>query len=200
MNKRDFLKGMLATSGVSILPAFASMSLDGAAAKTLNHGQISRVVYDSRFASARSFANNLESQGATAYTPDATMDMMHLWYGKLRDSLRQGEDQVAGLTTGTDFHLVEGIAREFGMSVVYSGIHAAEGEHGMQHELRLKRVSPSAFERLSLSADWPSDLAQALQYSSQITQRPETVRNSTHSISSVGRANESTTLVSWLVV
>lgn len=119
-NRREFIKSGLVMSGASLLPA-APLPL--AAAELLIPG-LECFVFDQRFAAATALAQHAAQQGITL--AEIAGDLMPLWYDHLDLRWQQEPMTLAGLTTEKALFVLETLAADRRMAVVYRSAHAAE--------------------------------------------------------------------------
>jgi hypothetical protein len=101
LTKRDFVKGAAA----AVVVAAASQ-----VRRPFDIG-----VYNERFPRARTFADELSTQGT--HVLPVSGDAGRLWYDTLRGLVAQGRRRIAGVTTHTDLLILETLARDTGLRV-----------------------------------------------------------------------------------
>jgi hypothetical protein len=112
-NRREFIASSLLVSGASLLPP---ISAQAAGSELLAH-DVDCFVYDLRFAEARALAEQASQRGiAPAPT---TGDLMTLWYDYLDLRWKRAPMTLAGLTTHKGLFVLETLAADHGMHVVW---------------------------------------------------------------------------------
>lgn len=116
-NRREFIKTGLALSGATLLPA-APLAL--AAAELLIPG-LECFVFDKRFEAATAMAQRAAQQGIQL--AEIAGDLMPLWYDHLDLRWQQEPMTLAGITTEKALFVLETLAADRGMAVVYRAAH-----------------------------------------------------------------------------
>ncbi len=122
VHRRGFIQSGLAIGGAALLPQAAR-----AAAPLQIHG----FVFDARFAEAGEIA------GAACLAPRwaTSGDMMPLWYERLDLQWKEKPLPLAGVTTADALFVMETLAADYRMRVVYRGLHSAPRDGVVRHEL-----------------------------------------------------------------
>lgn len=167
MNRREFLGAGVAT---------AALMLAGPVSAMEDRRRDALVVFDSRFAEARLFANVAAAEYGLR-TFDFAGDATALWHDHLVNALNQGTF-VIGLTAGGARFCVQLMAGP-GMRIAHHITHAAgasvpqhacwKGENGADQELRCASAWPEqaariAVRRVALATDLASSPAIMRQY------------------------------------
>ncbi len=152
-NRREFLQTAAALSAAP---------LAGRAAFAENHAAavLDAVIFDARHAEARGFGARAALLGAPL-RPIAG-DITDLWQQELLPHWRQAPAAIAGLTERPALFLLERLAWEHGLRVVFEAEHEP-----VAHGVAIHRVVRTADERLareleSAGSAWPGALADAL--------------------------------------
>ena len=95
------------------------------------HIAFDRAVFDERFAECRGFAAELH--GAGIFTSAIRGDVATLWYGDLREHLRENRLPVAGSTDRAALFCLEELARDVGMRVIFRADHMIDENGHTQH-------------------------------------------------------------------
>jgi hypothetical protein len=95
------------------------------------HITFDRVVFDERFAECRGFAAELH--GAGIFTSAIRGDVAKLWYGDLREHLRENRLPAAGSTDRAALFCLEELARDVGMRVIFRADHMIDENGHTQH-------------------------------------------------------------------
>ena len=156
MDRRTFIEAGLALPAVSLVPSLG-VATRALAAETL---VLERLVYDPRFDEAFAVARRAEQAGlATTAVAD---DLMALWYDELDLLWREAPRALAGVTLAEALFVLETLAMDRGMRVVFRAEHRAVEQGRIEHRF----AGPAALvERLAAlpdQADWPAELARAL--------------------------------------
>lgn len=131
-----------------------------ASAAAVENARIRAVLFDSRYASCREFAEALVREGALAF--DVQPDPAAVWLGPLRDHLAQHGGSVAGLAANSDFVLAASFSRDLGLSLQYEGMHDARSSRFLTHRLRGANAGEIALALGRGDSGWARDLGQAL--------------------------------------
>jgi hypothetical protein len=111
---------------------------------------VERFLYDPRFGAAHDVAQTVARTGVQ--TSAVADDLMALWYDDLDRRFRQGPMALAGVTLPEALFVLETLALDHQMRVVFRGEHAAAENGRIAHRLR----GPAAIVDLG-SASWGSD-------------------------------------------
>jgi hypothetical protein len=143
VNRRALIQSGLALPAVSfaasVLPSL------GASAGEIQVLQLERFVFDARFAEASDIAQQVERLGVTL-APTAG-DLMALWYEELDLLWKQEPKALAGVTTRDGLFVLETLALDLQMRVVYRGEHGVADNGDIVHKLEgpaamLERLPP----------------------------------------------------------
>ncbi len=126
-SRRQFIQAGLALSGASVLPVVAT-------AAEPRFLRLDRFVYDSRFPEAVDMAHAAARLGV----PLAGMsgDLTPLWYDHLHLEWKRQPAALAGVTTREALFVLETLAADHRMRVVYRGEHGTERDGRVIHALR----------------------------------------------------------------
>ena len=108
-------------AGVALSAAVSSPSIAAAAPTARERLPLYRVVFDARFAASRAFGEAARAQGAR--TAAIVGDVTRLWQGELDPQWRATPAAIAGLTTNRSFYMLEVVARDHGMRVIFHADH-----------------------------------------------------------------------------
>jgi hypothetical protein len=120
-DRRVFLQSALMASALAAGP-LARMPAAAANAPSL---AFERFVFDARFAEAVEAARRAAASGVPL--AETTGDVTSLWYRDLDLSWRRAPMTLAGVTTRGALFVLETLAADRGMRVLYRGEHAAAG-------------------------------------------------------------------------
>ena len=130
-NRRQFIQSGFALSALSLtgIPAVSARTV----ASELPSLRLERFVFDSRFAPAVELARHAAHDGI----PLAEMsgDLMDLWYDELDLRWKKGPMALAGMTTRGGLFVLETLAADHRMRVVYRGEHAVSQDGAVEHIL-----------------------------------------------------------------
>lgn len=129
-NRRQFIQSGLALSAMSV-PA-ASVLAAGALTPAL---RLERFVLDARFVQAASAAGGAASRGASIAAFSGG-DLTALWYHDLDLRWKRRPMALAGVTGNDALFVLETLAADRGMRVVYRGEHAVQRTGRVTHALR----------------------------------------------------------------
>jgi hypothetical protein len=122
--------------------------------------RLDAVVVDTRHAAARDFGSFAELAGAPRR--DVQGDITELWQKELAPRWRESPAALAGLTERPALFLLERLAWDNGLRVVFEAEHLPDGKGGMQHRIVQSADATLAHELAAAGADWPAVLADAL--------------------------------------
>lgn len=151
-NRREFLQtaAALSTAPLAGHAAFAK----GTGAPTLD-----AVIFDTRYAEGRHFGTRAGLLGASLRSIEG--DITALWQDELLGRWQSGPTVMAGLTERPALFLLERLAWEHGMRVVFEAEH--EPAHGGAAHRLLRTAHPGLSRELEAAGQsWPSVLADAL--------------------------------------
>ena len=129
-SRRQFIQSGLALSAVSLtgIPAFASRAGDTEVPSL----RIERFVFDTRFAAAVELARHAARHGIPL--AETSGDLTDLWYNDLDLRWKHAPMALAGITTRGGLFVLETLAADHRMLVVYRGTHEA-AKDGVRHVL-----------------------------------------------------------------
>jgi hypothetical protein len=159
LSKRTFLKrAAVATAAAAVTPTcLIASSREGKSLRPM----FDWVVFNERYADARSFATAL-SERAAEIMPMAG-DVGVLWYRQLRVALAGRTTRIAGMGTHTDLFILETLARDAGLRVQYRGEHDCRGAPALTHRMWAGAGSPELARAVEAAGcSWPTELARAL--------------------------------------
>ncbi len=131
INRRTTLK-IGATGVLGGLMNFPLQAMASATATT-TMATPSHVLFDSRIAESRAFANKLATKGQPV--TDISSDLSDLWYRELRQQLLENRSPVIGLTKRLDLFCLEELARDAGMKVTLRIDHLIHEQGQVEHKI-----------------------------------------------------------------
>jgi hypothetical protein len=160
-----------AAAAVSLVGT-GSLSRISDAAGARGHGQapIELFVFDRRFASAVAVAGRIGANGVP--TVGVGHDLTSLWYHSLDLRWKRAPMTLAGITTRGGLFVLETLAADRGMRVLYRGEHRRLPDGRMSHEL-VGPIDEGAAPTSARRTEWPSAVA-ALLASCSMSTRPGT--------------------------
>lgn len=204
-NRREFLQAGVATvtaaAAAALTPSLATArdaTATGyeqtAASRLRAHAPLYKVLYDERFPAAVQFAVEARRLGANPVAIRG--DVTDLWYHDLHRRWATAPAAIAGMTTYYSMFVLDMMARDAGMRLVYQAVHRP-GEHG--DAVTHSRYGPAQFlvgqPDLDSSA-WPSRAA-------SIVMSWGAEAAGSEQPTSIGRARERSigpdALISWII-
>lgn len=130
-NRRQFIQSGLALTAVSssvlaVLPAGVGATGNAEALR------LERFVFDNRFAVAVEIAQQVARQGIPL--AETSGDLTDLWYDYLEPRWKTAPEALAGVTTRYGLFVLETLAADHRMRVVYRAEHAAAQHERIAHE------------------------------------------------------------------
>ena len=151
-NRREFIKTAAALSA-------APLAGRAAFAKGTPVAALEAVIFDTRYGEARHFGTRAGVLGASLRSIEG--DITALWQDELLGRWKSGPAAIAGLTERHALFLLERLAWEHGMRVVFQAEHTPTSR-GAAHRL-LRTAHPGLSRELEAAGQsWPSVLADAL--------------------------------------
>jgi hypothetical protein len=120
--------------------------------------RLERFIYDERFAEAAAAARRAAAHGAALAA--TTGDVTSLWYDDLDLRWRRAPMTLGGVTTRGALFVLETLAADRGMRVLYRGEHDVASRDGVTHALAGPESVLGAIARSNES--WPLALGRAL--------------------------------------
>ena len=155
-NRREFLQiGITATA----LP----LAVGAARAAGASHATavpLYKVIYDTRFAASRAFAERARASGLTVQAIDG--DMTRVWYTDLYHQWRKQPVAIAGLTAHGAMFCFEQLAHDHGLRVVFRAEHRLNAGQGTDHELSGPLQMLQAGTVLQREAAWGACMADVI--------------------------------------
>ena len=146
VSRREILQGGLA---VTSLPLVAGLSLvpTQAGALVLDQADLARVplykvLFDNRFAPARSFGRAAAWRGESVHGFDG--DITNVWFHDLHPRWQQGAAAIAGLTAHGALFCLEQLAWDVQMRVTYRAEHRYAGHEPLYSWIIAPRSQPKA--------------------------------------------------------
>jgi len=185
-NRREFLQTAAALSAAPLAgrAAFA----EGHRAAVLD-----AVIFDSRHPEARDFGARAGFLGAPLRAIEG--DITDLWQNELLVRWRTAPAAIAGLTERPALFLLERLAWDHGMRVVFEAEHAPDGRGRAAHRV-VRTADPRLADELDLAAQsWPRILADAL-----VAATPVAARDTRPTDAGLAaHLGEPTKLYSWII-
>jgi hypothetical protein len=157
-SRRELLQWAAATTSLVGTGLLARVS---SAAVARGHGQIpvELLVFDRRFPAAVAVASHMRATGVPAV--GVGRDLTSLWYDSLDLRWQRAPMTLAGITTRGALFVLETLAADRGMRVLYRGEHRLLSDGRMSHVLTgpIERVAEPAFAQV---AEWPAAVAAVL--------------------------------------
>ncbi|MEO6339233.1 MAG: hypothetical protein ABIO39_04255 [Caulobacteraceae bacterium] len=152
--------------------------------------QLHGFVFDARFPEAAQVAAAV--RGAPRWATAG--DMMPLWYERLDLQWKRQPLPLAGVTTADALFVLETLAADRQMRVVYRGVHGAPRDGWIAHELNGPRALVMAAG--PVGADWAPRLGRAMTRATP----GRSARSAARFVSSAaGSAGRETALYSWII-
>jgi hypothetical protein len=194
-NRREFLQAAAVLSAVPLVGrvALAGSGVAGAGAAAGDAVALDAVVFDSRHAESRDFGARAGRLGVPLRA--IAGDITDLWQQELRLRLKAGSLVIGGLTERPALFLLERLAWDHRLRVVFEVEHEPDGRGGAAH--RVVRTADPNLARVLESAGraWPATLAEALIDATRLP-APD-VRPTDPGLAA--RLGEPMTLYSWII-
>jgi hypothetical protein len=129
--RRQFIQSGLALSAVP-LTGISALSLRGGETEVASL-RIERFVFDNRFAAAVELARYAAQHDIPL--AETSGDLTDLWYNDFDRRWKQAPMALAGMTTRGGLFVLETLAADHRMLVVYRGTHQASQDGGARHVL-----------------------------------------------------------------
>lgn len=153
-NRREFLQTAAALSAAAPLAGPAAFAGGGTPAV------LDAVVVDARHAAARDFAAIAEQLGAPLRAIEG--DITDLWQAELRKRWQAGAAAVAGLTERPALFVLERLAWDHNLRVVFEAEHLVDGRGSAAHRV-VRCADPYLSQALAAAGNgWTRVLAHAL--------------------------------------
>ncbi len=189
-SRRDFIQYSLALSAASSPLVTAWAAAASSSAEPWAAYRFARFVFDGRFPEAREAAQQVAPAAAAAVRVEG--DLTALWYEDLDLEWKRAPMTLAGLTTTHGLFVLETLAADRGMRVVYRGLHTAASGR-IVHTLAGPKAMLDDIARRS-GPFWPSLGAAITQYAA--SRETATVeRIDTHD----GPSRSAEPLCSWVI-
>ncbi len=161
-NRREFLQTVTALSAVPLV---------GRAAFAIGREPVvlDVVIFDSRHAEARDFGARAGRLGAPLREIEG--DITDLWRDELLGRWQAAPVTIAGLTERPALFLLERLAWDHGLRVVFEAEHAPDGRGTTAHQVVRTANSGLALELEAAGRSWPDVLADSLVTGSHATTR-----------------------------
>lgn len=152
-NRREFLQTAAALSAAPL--AGRAGLAQGRSAVT-----VEAVILDERHVEAIDFGNRAGHLGAALRIISG--DITELWQNELRTHWKTTPTAIAGLTERPALFLLERLAWDYGLRVVFEAEHEADGRGHASHHV-IRTADPSLTPELNAAGRrWPNVLADAL--------------------------------------
>jgi hypothetical protein len=155
-NRREFLQVAAAVSAAP-MAARAAQATDGLFQSPALHA----VVVDRRFEASRAYGARWAESGLQVRTIDA--DVTRLWNEDLRLTWAQSPAGITGLTASPALFLLERLAWDHGMRVVFHAEHHPRRDGGLEHVILQGGAGLAAADIAAAGDLWPETLARALE-------------------------------------
>lgn len=155
---------------------------------------LERFVYDVRFAEAWDVAQHVGA-GGVALSPIAD-DLMDLWYDELDLLWKDRPLPLAGVTMKEALFVLETLAMDRQMRVVYRGRHGCVENGRIVHQLAGPATLVERFAVLEPAADWQRELASAMTQCPLGSPEPAELEFAT---AAPGLSTRDVPLVSWII-
>lgn len=185
-SRRDFLHSAAVLS---------ASPLAGKAVFAAGHGSLALdgVIFDRRHLESRSFAGRAAHFGAQIRACEG--DITDLWQRELRLRWRTTSAAVAGLTERPALFLLERLAWDHGLRVVFEAEHVPDGEDNAIHRLIRTADKRLALDLKAAGSSWPVALADSLFNGARVATRDF----SPSGAAMAAHRSEPTTLYSWII-
>jgi hypothetical protein len=122
VTRREILQGSIAVTWLPLVAGLSLAPVESAAARALDHAERARVplykvLFDNRFATARSFGRTAAWRGESVHGFDG--DITNVWYHDLHPRWQKGAVAIAGLTAHGALFCLEQLAWDVRMRVSY---------------------------------------------------------------------------------
>jgi hypothetical protein len=203
-NRRDILKAGLAISVARVLGTAAFLfggarraeqvasASDHATAKPF---ALDGLIFDKRFAESVEAATGAVRHGATLYEIDG--DVTDLWYHHLDFHWRGKPGAFAGITGADALFVIENLAWDRRLRVIYRGRHAPPCDGFVEHLLSGPMSLVAATGGSKRSDSWTHSVGSNMARWSGLRERAKTIKVTTPKERAPGRR---ATLISWIVV
>ena len=152
-NRRQFLQ---TAAALSAAPLAGHASFSSARTPTT----FAAVIYDTRYTEARDFGAHAAPLGAPVRAIEG--DITDLWQHELLGRWKTAPAAVAGLTERPALFLLERLAWDHGLRVVFEAEHEPDGQGNALHKI-IRSADPQLALSLTASGrSWPGILADAL--------------------------------------
>ena len=186
-NRREFLQTAAVLSAAPLAGRIAAFAAGRESAA------LEAVVFDTRHAAARDFGARAGLLGVPQRSIDG--DITALWQHELRDRWRTAPVSVAGLTERPALFLLERLAWDHGLRVVFEAEHQPDGRGSAVHRVVRPADPGLAVELDAAGPRWASALASALVAGA--VARARDFRPTSSGL--VARPGEPLTLSSWII-
>lgn len=189
-DRREFIG-----SGIA-LTAIALTGAEPALARASNAGtlKLERFVFDSRFAAAASASRAAAATGIAL--AGMSGDVTGIWYDDFDLKWKKAPMTLAGVTTPQSLFVLETLAADCRMRVVYRGEHSAARDGLMRHSLVGPADVLARIVRDDADAAWETRVAEALQHCPP--GRPAATRVELDG-AAADSADRDDTLMSWII-
>lgn len=153
-NRREFLQAATLLSAAPLLAGRATY------AATRGSRTFAAVVFDTRHPQARDFAAHAGARGVPVRAIEA--DITDLWQDDLRRRWQAGSAPVAGLTERPALFLLERLAWEHDLRVVFAAEHTLNSHDTTVHSCVRTADAGLAHTLTAAGRDWPRVLADKL--------------------------------------
>jgi len=188
-SRREFIQAGAAMAATA-LPGLSAVTGIGVSLSTY------KVIYDQRFACARSFAATARALNANAGAIEG--DVHDLWYHDLYHRWKTAPIPIAGMTTFNPMFLLGMFAQDVGMRLIYRANHRPDQSGAVAHELFGPVSQQHRYQELCGSgAQWGTVAAQIVlswpQHAVSVSQAHSNIADANR------RMVDTETLVSWII-
>lgn len=188
IDRRTFIEASLALPAASLAPRIA---FPGIAPGAL---ELERLIFDPRFDESVNVAGHAGALGLKR-SPVAD-NLMELWYDELDLLWKEAPRALAGVTLNEVLFVLETLALDHRMRVVYRGEHSPVEGGKISHKLAGPAALVEPLAALPANADWQAELAQAMSACPLGEPEPAEAAFVTHA---PGLALRDETLYSWII-
>ena len=194
-NRREFLQIGIAASTLPLAAQAArAAGIDLAEREDGAFIPLYKVVYDTRFADSVAFARRAEALGVAGQP--ITGDMTRFWYDDLYHRWREGPAAIAGVTGHGPMFVLERLAWDQGMRVVFRAEHTyAAG--CVQHNFSGPLAMLQSAARGAADVDWAAGMADVLTRCP--SGRSEIAQGSSLARVNHAHAGDADALFSWVI-
>lgn len=185
-NRREFLQ---AAAVLTSTPLLNRMAFAGSGTAV----SLDAVIYDKRHRQACEFAARAGLLGAALRPIQA--DITDLWQDELRGRWQARPAATVGLTERPALFLLERLAWDHGLRVVFEAEHVPDGQAKVVHRIIRSGDTELALKLAAAGRDWPYTLADSMIAGTHATTRDYHPTNT----AMAGYPDEPVKLYSWII-